>query len=292
MRAPRSSSARELGWGFAIVLAYLIAASVTLGSGRVLLRPFFEGTAPPPSYRWVNPPKSLKAANRPPDRGEGTAKLGPKGSAQATIGTNDGQALVSLSEGSVKSSPGQTSVKIVLEPIDPRTLGSPPPDLNYDGNAYKITATYEPSGRIVTFAATDCPVGAQPKRCPTLVLRYAFGATKMLRRAANSWVDVSGTSPASQSLQIYADVPSMGTFVAAGPPRPETASPSRAGDYIAIAVAGLAVAAAVIALRSNFVRRRWRRWRKRRTKAAGRVRKAAPPPKRKRPSKTYGKRKR
>ena len=292
MRVPANMShVRTAGWGSAVIAAYLVAASFTLGSGRMPLRPFFEGTAPPQGYRWVTPPASLKAQNIPPDRGAGAAKLSAKGSEQATIGTSDGQATLALSPGSIKGASGETEVKILLEPLDANTLGPPPKNLGYDGNAYRVTATYARSGKPAEFAATDCPVGAQPKLCPTMVMRYAFGATGLYRRDGKSWTKIDGATPTPQSLQIFADVSAAGTFVATGPPRAETTPPSRVGDYIAIGISAVAIAVSIVAARSKTMRRRWHQWRKARRATAARPQGTHPPNKSK-ASKGNGKRKR
>ncbi|MGH2829985.1 MAG: hypothetical protein ACRDJM_05830 [Actinomycetota bacterium] len=291
-----ASRARAAGWGVAIVTAYLVAAAVTLGSGRLPLRPFFEGTAPPAAYRWVKPPAGLAAKNRPPEPGEGVVKLGKKGSESGNVTTNDGQALIAVAEGSFKRTAGETEVKITLKPIDAATLGPPPKGLNYDGNAYRFSAAYTKSGKPAEIGATKCPVGAQPKVCPTIVMRYAFGATGMYQRKGSSWTKVEGATPTPQGLQIFAESPVLGTFVAVGPPRAETAPPSRVGDYIAIGLGAVAIVGAVLLSRSKGIRRRWRRWRK--TRAVRAARKGSPsvsrtPPKKyKNRPKTYGNAKR
>lgn len=301
MRASQEATRlRIAGWGLAIIAAYIVSAVLTLGSGRMPLRPFFQGTAPPQPYAWVVPPEALKAQNVPPKPGEGVVKFTKKGSSAGNIGTDDGQAMFALTEGSIEAAAGETEVKVILEPLDPKTLGPPPQGLHYDGNAYRVTTTYTKSGKPAVFAAKDCPVGAQPKLCPTMVMRYAYGATGLYRREGSAWTAVPNPTPVQQGLQVFADVASDGTYVAAGPPRAETATPSRLGDYIAIGFGVIAIVGGIVASRTTFIQRWWRRRRKRRKQRRKQRRKAkartqathGPAKKYKKPPKTYGKKKR
>lgn len=297
MRASQEATRlRTAGWGLAIIAAYIVSAVLTLGSGRMPLRPFFEGTAPPQPYAWVVPPEALKAQNVPPKPGEGVVKFTKKGSSAGNVGTDDGQAMLALTEGSIEAAAGETEVKVTIQPLDAKTLGPPPQGLSYDGNAYRVAVTYPRSGKPAVFAAKDCPVGAQPKLCPTMVMRYAYGATGLYRREGSAWTAVPNPTPVQQGLQIFADVASDGTYVAAGPPRAETATPSRVGDYVAIALGVVAIVGGIVASRTTFFKRRWRRRKKRRKqrlKAKARTQAARGPAKKyKKPPKTYGKKKR
>lgn len=286
--APRNQL-RAATWGAAAIAAYLGAAIVTLGPGRLPLRPFFEGTAPPQPYRWVKPPDGATNAGFDPASGEGTLELGPKGSQAGNISTVDGQALVQFFEGSILARSGETKVDVKVEPVDAATLGEPPPGLAYDSNAYAVTATYAGSGEEAEFAADECPVGQNPKLCPTLVMRYAMGATDLFRRDGDAWVSLGGSTPAQLSLQIFAEVPGAGTFVAAGPPSPGQAG-SKLSEYLAIGLGGLAVIIATIAARSKSFRRRFRR--RKRTVVTGPLRARTTPRARpKPPVKARGKKK-
>lgn len=293
----RGREAAPFAWvaacGLLAVAAYLAAASSTLGSGRLPLRPFFDGTAPPAPYRWVNPPADLKAGNQPPLPGNGTVTLGAKGSEQATVPTDDGQALVVFYQGSIRARAGETQATVTIEPLDPAKIGPPPEGVRYDGNAYRMSATYAKSGAPAEFGADSCPAEQQPKLCPTIVLRSALGARGLYIRDGSAWTKVVAT-PAPASQQIFGESPALGTFVAAGSPLPGR---SRTGDYVAIGLGGTAVVGGILVTRSRAVRSRWRRWRKNRQLAARRKASAArrplgPPKKRKPPGKTHGRQKR
>lgn len=258
MRPGPRNHIRAATWGGAAIAAYLGAAVITLGPGRLPLRPFFEGTAPPQPYRWVEPPEGAPDPGFDPVSGEGTLELGPSGSKAGNISTVDGQALVQFFEGSILPRAGETKVDVKVEPIDAATLGDPPPELAYDSNAYTVTATYADSGEEAEFATDECPVGQDPKVCPTLVMRYAMGATDLFRRQGDAWASLGGSTPAQLSLQIFAEVPGAGTFVAAGPPPPGQGG-SKLTEYLAIGLGGLAVIIAAVAARSKSFRRRFRR---------------------------------
>ena len=86
-------------------------------------RVLFDGFAPQAPYRWVNPPSELRSGNQKPSRAKGGAKVGPQGSEALSVATSDGQAFVSLSEGSIPPHDSDTSVEAVLTPIDASTLG-------------------------------------------------------------------------------------------------------------------------------------------------------------------------
>ena len=60
--------------------------------------------------------------------------------------TSDNQVTVIVAEGSIAAAPGQRSVDLSVVPLDPATLPPPGNDLTVFGNAYAITATYQPSG--------------------------------------------------------------------------------------------------------------------------------------------------
>ncbi|MHB8513144.1 MAG: hypothetical protein ACYDCC_13315 [Actinomycetota bacterium] len=224
---------------------YVIVAAATSGS-LLPVRPVYEGIGPPPPYSWVNPPSSRKSNNVPPTQGDGVIAMGPKGSEPGTVSTDDGQAVMTFFRGSFEAKKGQTKVHVHITPVDPATLGPPPQGLFYDGNAYKFTATYEPSGQPAIIPARDCPIAQNPKICPTLVLRYAFSATSLYWLSSGSWTSVSGATPVGTSLQIFADVHFVGTFVAIDSKSTVNAKPAGGGSSIGSILAIVFAAVAVL----------------------------------------------
>jgi hypothetical protein len=222
------------------IVAYLAVAIGSYRSGLLPVRPLYEGTGPPPTYRWVSPPPSLADANQPPAPGEQTIPF--RGASQlGTVSTPDGQAYVQLAKGAFVPRAGQTAVKVTIEPRDPSTYGPPSEGLGFEGNAYEVTAVYEPTGQPATLAATTCKAArAQPSLCPLIVLRYPFGATGLSHWDGSAWKPLKPT-PVPASLQIFADSPTLGVFVAVGPPRHLTGDSGGKRDLLAVLIGALAV---------------------------------------------------
>ena len=65
------------------------------------MRPLYDGFAPPPSYRFVDPPPFFAAGNVEPQPMSTTIALGASGSEPAGVATPDGQFVVSLGRGAI-----------------------------------------------------------------------------------------------------------------------------------------------------------------------------------------------
>ena len=107
--------------------------------------------------------------------------------------------------GVVAIRPGQSSVKVMIIPLDPAQVTSASVGLRFDGNAYGVEAYYAPSASEVMLAG---PV--------TVVLRYPRHATIMLRSSDSGWTALSTTRYLG-SLQVLANSDQLGVFVAAAP---------------------------------------------------------------------------
>jgi hypothetical protein len=142
----RTRSGLALLTGLGIVALYLAGAAVSGRASILARRPLLDGLAPPTPYRWVSPPPEMAASNKPPASTRFTADLGPEGSQLGAFSTGDGQINLVLSQGAVPARPGQTGVEFTVDPVDPATLGPPPSGLVTAGNAYRIQASYQPSG--------------------------------------------------------------------------------------------------------------------------------------------------
>jgi hypothetical protein len=259
---------KRIAWGIGIAALYVAVAQLSFKGGLVPTRPLYDGTGPPPRYNWVNPPPDLAAGNRPPSSGSGTTPIGPKHTPAYNVNTDDGQASVIFPPDGIVPMPGQTSVKVVIKPLDPATVASPPTNVDFDGNAYSITATYQPSGKPVEIPNVVCSL-TNANACATVVLRYAFNATQLLRFEGNTGTVVPSQRAAS-ALQIYGNTNRLGTFVAAGPRVAGAAKKpkSQIGNIIAFAVGLVAI------LFGTFLAR-VRASRKRRAREAGKGRKGA-----------------
>jgi hypothetical protein len=142
-----------LGAGLILLAVYAAAvvASLPLGHG---VRPLFEGIGPPPAYRWVKPPPAFAANNVSPRPNESEVPLGPQGSDQAGVLSEDSQLVLNLPAHAIAPHPPDTSVKVRVNPIDPAPLGPLPQGLRPNGNAYQVRLTYQPSGQEAGALAT------------------------------------------------------------------------------------------------------------------------------------------
>ena len=243
--------------GGVAAIGYIVVAMLSFNRGLVPTRPLYDGTAPPPPYRWVKPPSDLADTNQPPDAGSGTVAFTNGESANTTVPTNDGQAIVAFQQGSFKPLAGQTSAKVTITPIDPATVGPSPAGYDYDGNAYRVNATYAPSGTAAEIAPTTCPTNTQTTttKCPTVVLRFPLFGTELFRYDDTAWTHLEAhTSPTS--LQVFADTPKLGVFAVAGVSLPPVRlNSSKVGLYLAIGLGAGAFAVGVVTWRSKRTRR-------------------------------------
>ena len=156
---PRTRSRLALAAGLGIVLLYLAGAAASGRASILARRPLLDGLAPPTPYRWVNPPPELAAGNRPPASLRLTVELTAEGSRLGAFSTTDGQVNLVLSEGAVPPRAGQTGAEVAVDPVDPATLGPVPAGLVGAGNAYRIQASYQPSGATVEALGGQSSVG-------------------------------------------------------------------------------------------------------------------------------------
>jgi hypothetical protein len=137
---------RRLAAAFIVAAAvYLVSAVATIGTSSHPLRPLYEGIGPAPPYRWVRPPPAFKATNIAPIAVSQTSTLTSTGSIQTQISTTDAQLALSLPAGAIPPSPSHSALRLGITPVDPAKLGQLPPGLYPDGNAYRVSASYQPN---------------------------------------------------------------------------------------------------------------------------------------------------
>jgi hypothetical protein len=230
----RAGRWRWLAWGLAASVGYLLAGTFVWPA--VPLKILYEGEAPPLPYRWVHPPANLPEPNQPPTPGSGTIALTPAGSQSASVLTDDGQAALILRFGAIAPHAGASSVTVRITPLDPATVSAPPSGLRFDGNAYRMEATYNTGDPI----ALRAPV--------TPVLRYPKHATMLLRFSGARWTSLE-THVVGGSLQLFGPSDRLGVFVAAAPPTPAPVPWATYAPVAAAAAGVLATLAALILLR-------------------------------------------
>lgn len=187
--------------GVAAVALYLATAGISFWWGLLPAAPVLDGLGPPAPYQWVKPPPDRVKDNKAPSGVTGSIPLTSLGSA-GSVTTPDGQGQLLLDSNSVPVPPGQTSVSVTIQPLDPATVGPPPAGLHYDSNAYAIAGTYQPSNQ---------PLQAMTA---TIVLSYATNAQNIYRWSGTGWDQLPSTV-AGQN-QLFAPVTKLGIFTTAG----------------------------------------------------------------------------
>ncbi len=227
-------------WGVLAAACYLAAGAFVWSA--VPLRILYEGEAPPLPYRWIHPPANLPEPNQPPTPGAGKIALTPTGSQSSSVLTDDGQAALILRFGAIAPRSGASSVDVKITPLDPGAVSPAPSGLRFDGNAYRMEATYN-TGDPVTLLKPVTPV-----------LRYPKHATRLLRSSGSGWMSLE-THVVAGSLQLFGPSDRLGVFVAAAPPG---GAPPSWGRYAAVA-AGIAGVLIVLWLLVGMRRRAARR---------------------------------
>lgn len=208
------SAARTGGWLWGPVAAatLVVAACLSVGFGILGGIPLFDGLAPPPLYRWVDPPAALKGENRAPDSATATLPLTPTGTVSQDVATQDQQVLVSLPDRAFAPEAGQASVSIAIRPLGPETVAPPPPGVVIQGNVYEIDARYQPSGITATATQVVDVVLRYPVDATTVILDA--GAPARTGAAAGSWEAVP-TTLQPVALAVDGHTTRFGLFAAA-----------------------------------------------------------------------------
>ena len=199
---------------------HLIRFGVALWALALCATAFAHGVKKPSPYRWVSPPSGSdpKQALGGATSGSGTVLIdSPEGVQSVT--TQDGQAAVSFTKGSISPKEGESEVWVTVTALDPMTFGPPPEGLIYDSNAYKVDLAYARSGERVDLTTDSCRPD-QSGLCPTLAMRYAVGAHEMYVREADSW-SRSESEVVDATFQVFAQLEKPGIFVAMGDIHPE-----------------------------------------------------------------------
>lgn len=188
--------------GVVVAAAYLAAAGLSFRTGLEPAVPVLDGLQPPAPYRWVKPPPDRVNDNKRPSGATATIPLTSFGSS-GSVTTPDGQAQLLSDTNSIPVQPGQTSIKVSIDPQDPAAVGPPPPaGYHYDSNAYMFAAVYQPSGQ------------TPPTMTVTVVLSFATSADHIFEWNGSGW-DALPATPAGQN-QLFAPATKLGILVAAG----------------------------------------------------------------------------
>ena len=179
-----------MGIGLLLVAAYVLAVTGTLPFGNNV-RPLFEGIGPPPAYRWVKPPAALASGNVPPAPNDTDIPMGPSGSQQSGAQSEDNQLVLNLAPNAFPAHAPDTTLRVHIEPLDPASLGPPATGLKPNGNAYRVTFTYQPSG-------TNAETVTQPGN---ILLTVPLPAAGLLYSAdGRTWSDIGKQTVAGQPI--------------------------------------------------------------------------------------------
>jgi len=231
------SRARAVATAVALVGAYLVGAIVSGHLSVAARHPLLDGFSGPQPYRWVSPPPNLASSNKPPSSGSLVVRFGPNGSIGGVASTNDLQATLVLSDASFPRASGQTSVKITVVPVDPGTLGRLPAGLTPHGNAYRISAAYQPGGRAAPLAKNADLALVYPATVTAglTVVQHTILASGDGHR----WIR-QPTTDAPVAQQATASVHALGYFVVGAPPSVAVEAPAKR-SYLPWIIAGIGV---------------------------------------------------
>jgi hypothetical protein len=255
-RRPASRPVR-IGLGALVVLAYLCSALLSSRLSPLARHPLLDGTGTALPYRYVSPPPNLASSNQQPAGVTKTVKLSQAGGS-GYVFTPDGQAAVIMGNRTFKDIPGaqgQTGVLMKIEPLNPATLGTLPTGKQASGNAYRVTATIQPSGTPIT----------QFGAAVTITLIYppvaSAGVTPpprtiMWSKDGSSWTPLP-TQDSHAGLQAATSTRRNGYFVVATPPLPAASTTTSHVRLLAIVVL-IALAVFVVAGALYIVRTRRR----------------------------------
>ena len=191
--------------GAGLALLYLAVAVVTAQLSSRPVLPLFDGFAPPTPYAWVNPPPERAGDNVAPRGADREFPLGPGGSEASNAATDDAQAIVGLTPGSVPPHPPDTAVRVRVTPADAGTLGPLPPGMRVVSNAYRVEVDYVPSRTPVTELS---PVG-------TIALTAADTADRLLYSPDGQAWEERPFRPYGTDHGLFTELASVGWFVLA-----------------------------------------------------------------------------
>jgi hypothetical protein len=244
----RSRSRLALLVGVGIVVLYLAGAVVSGRASILARRPLLDGLAPPTPYRWVSPPPELAAGNKAPASTRFTVELQADGSRLGAFSTSDGQINLVLSEGAVPPRSGQTEVEVAVDPVDPATLGAPS-GFVVAGNAYRIQASYRPSGAKVGAVGGQSSVGLVYPLLATAVADVG-GHVVLSSADGRTWKQLASTDTPG-THQVSAQLTRTG-YVQVGVPPSAGGAASDPRNRILLLASAVAVAIVAAALFLRF----------------------------------------
>ena len=192
------SRRRILAGGIAAVLAYAALAGLSGWLSPLARGPLLDGLGPAQPYRWVSPPPALASTNVPPSSGEFHVPLDANGSRPEVFVTSDNQVTIIVPAKTFAVAPGQIEVTLSVKPVDPAKLSPPGGGLSVFGNAYRLTATYQPSGQTVDLSLPIEVILVYPVTLQLHATKHQIATSP----TGKAWTPQNGTdSPAQQQAE-------------------------------------------------------------------------------------------
>jgi hypothetical protein len=205
--------------GVGIIVAYALLAAWSGRLSPLARRPLLDGTTALP-YRWVSPPPELASTNQQPESADAFLKLTSKGVKGQVVVTPDQQAIVVIADGVIAAHGKDDEVEVKVVPVDPQPLASAGGQLAFFGNAYRITATYQPSNTTVHGLASGKQLDVALTYPATATLQSASHELLFSPDASpggDGWTPLKTNDTPSVS-QAEALTPDLGDVVVAGVP--------------------------------------------------------------------------
>ena len=213
----------------------------------------------PATHRWVGsaPIPASPAIQPATEMFELRFRGRPPRSDLGGFATRDQQFFVLFSEGAIPPSPGQTSVRIEVAPLDPAALGPRPEGLQAVGDAYRLQVSYAPSGRPIERFAAEVKAGFSYSLAASTTLAEL---TVMHSRDGRAWTKLD-TADAPSVREATSQISGPGYLLLATSPAAALTgdTPGAGRRRLAVALVAAVVLVAVLLVLRRRARPRHRR---------------------------------
>ena len=229
--------------GLVSVTVYAALAALSGHLSPLARGPLLDGIGPPQPYRWVDPPPDLASGNQPPSSGVFHIELAAGGSRPEVFVTSDNQVTVVVPKDAFDARPRQIEVTLKVDPLDPAALASPGRNLTIFGNAYRLQATYQPSGEDAALALPLDVILLYP------VTPNLHASLHQLHTSPDGklWTPQEGSDSLAQQ-QAEGPMPSLGLVMVVGDPGASPVAPAGASGGSTTTAIVLIVLAACVGL--------------------------------------------
>lgn len=237
---------RGLGLALVVLVVYVGALALTVALRDDHVRPLYDGFAPPPSYRWVDPPAFFESGNVEPTSHSATIRFSHGDSAPTGVATPDGQFILNFGRGAIAPRARTNAAMVKLSPIAPSDLARLPAGLRGNGNAYRLQMTYDDGADVARLAHPGSLVLEIPE----------LGDALYFSRDGQQWSKLESRAVPPRQLSLTGAFARPGYYLA-GTNLPELVAPASESDHsVAIGIGTAALAAIILVAAFLLVRRR------------------------------------